>query len=67
MCNYHVKAIPEIFETYFLSIAQAHNYNTQSKSNQSYFLDHSNTNSGQNLIQFHCIHSSNMESDSFGK
>ena len=29
--NYHVKALPEIFTTYLLSIAQARNSHTQSK------------------------------------
>ena len=28
MYNYHQKALSEIFEAYFLPIAQAHNYNT---------------------------------------
>ena len=45
MLNYHVQALPEIFETYFLPIAhQAHNYNTRSKSKQNYFLNSVNTN-----------------------
>ena len=48
MYNYHVKALPEILETYFSPIEQAHHYNTQRKSNQNFFLYPVNTNSGRN-------------------
>ena len=37
--NYHVKALSEIFRTYFLPIARVHNYSPRSKSNQNYFLN----------------------------
>ena len=55
--NYHVKSFPEIFETYLLPLAQAHNSNTRSKSNQNYFVNPVNTNSstGRNSIQFHGV------------
>ena len=35
---FHTNALPEIFDTYFLSTEHAHDYNTRSKSNQNYFL-----------------------------
>ena len=52
MYNYDVKNPSDNFETYFLPIAQSRNYNTRSKSNQNYFLNPANTNSGRNLVQF---------------
>ena len=55
MFNYDVKALPEIFETSFLPIAQAHNYNTRSKSNQNYFLSPGNANSARNSIKFYGV------------
>ena len=48
----NIKALPQIFENYFLSLDQAHNYNTRSKSNKNYFLDSLKTNSGKNLLKF---------------
>ena len=53
MYNYHVKVLPEIFETYFLPIAQARNYNTRSKSNQNYFVNPVNINRGRYAKQFY--------------
>ena len=49
---YHVNDLPEIFETYFLSIDHAHHYNTRSKSNANYFVNSVRTNSGKNSIKF---------------
>ena len=48
----NIKALPQIFETYFLSLDLAHNYNTRSKSNKNYFLDFVRTNSGKNTLKF---------------
>ena len=53
MYSYHVKALPTIFDSYFLPIAEAHNYNARSKSNQNYFLNFVNSNSGKNSIKFY--------------
>ena len=47
-----IKALPQIFENYFLSLDLAHNYNTRSKSNKNYFLDFVRTNSGKNSLKF---------------
>ena len=55
MYSYHVKALPAIFDSYFLSIAEAHNYNTRSKTNQNYFLNFVNSNSGKNSIKFYGV------------
>ena len=52
MYLYHVNDLPEIFETYFLSIDNAHHYNTRSKSNGNYFVNSVRTNSGKNSIKF---------------
>ena len=52
MYLYHVNDLPEIFETYFLSIDHAHRYNTRSKSNGNYFVNSVRTNSGKNSIKF---------------
>ena len=55
MYSYHVKALPAIFDSYFLPIAEVHNYNTRSKSNQNYFLNFVNSNSGKNSIKFYGV------------
>ena len=55
MYSYHVKAFPAIFDSYFLPIAEAHNYNTRSKPNQNYFLNFVNSNSGKNSIKFYGV------------
>ena len=55
MYRYHVQALPEIFDSYFLPIAKAHHYNTRSKSNQNYFLDPANTNNGKKSIEFYGV------------
>ena len=47
-----IKALPQIFESYFLSLDLARNYNTRSKSNKNYFLDFVRTNFGKNLLKF---------------
>ena len=47
-----IKALPQIFKNYFLSLDLAHNYNTRSKSNKNYFLDFVRTNSGKNSLKF---------------
>ena len=47
-----IKALPQIFENYFLSLDLAHIYNTRSKSNKNYFLDFVGTNSGKNSLKF---------------
>ena len=47
-----IKALLWIFEYYFLSLDQAHNYNTRSKSNKNYFIDFVRTNSGKNSLKF---------------
>ena len=47
-----IKALPQIFESYFLSLDLAHNYSTRSKSNKNYFLDFMRTNSGKNSLKF---------------
>ena len=52
MYLYDVNDLPEIFETYFLSIDHAHHYNTRSKSNGNYFVNSVRTNSGKNSIKF---------------
>ena len=46
------KALPQIFENYFLSLDLAYNYNTRSKSNKNYFLDFVSTNSGKHSLKF---------------
>ena len=55
MYLFHINALPEIFDTYFLSTEHAHYCNTRSKSNQNYFLKSIRTNSGKNLIQFYGV------------
>ena len=52
MYLYHVNDLPEIFETYFLSIDHAHHHNTRSKSNGNYFVNSVRTNFGKNSIKF---------------
>ena len=52
MYLYHVNDLPEIFETYFLSIDYAHHYNRRSKSNGNYFVNSVRTNFGKNSIKF---------------
>ena len=47
-----IKALPQIFESYFSSLDQVHNYNTRSKSNKNYFLDSVKTNSGKTSLKF---------------
>ena len=47
-----IKALPQIFESYFSSLDQVHNYNTRSKSNKNYFLDSVKTNSGKKSLKF---------------
>ena len=47
-----IKALPQVFENYFLSLDLAHNYNTRSKSNKNYFVDFVRTNSGKNSLKF---------------
>ena len=47
-----IKALPQIFENYFLSLDLAHNYNTRSKSNKNCLLDFVRTNSGKNSLKF---------------
>ena len=46
-----MKALPQIFESYFSSLDQVHNYNTRSKSNKNYFLDSVKTNSGKKSLK----------------
>ena len=48
----NIKALPEIFENYFLSLEQKHNYNTRSKSKKNYFVDTVQTNFGKNSLKF---------------
>ena len=48
----HTSALPEIFDTYFLSTEHAHHYETRSKSNQNYFLKSIRANSGKSSVQF---------------
>ena len=55
MYLFHTNALPEIFDTYFLSTEHAHHYNTRSKSNQNYFLKSIRTNIGKNSIQFYSV------------
>ena len=50
-----MNAIPEVFDTYFLSTEHAHYYNTRHKSNQNYLLKLIRTNSGKNSIQFYGV------------
>ena len=52
MYLYLVNNLPEIFETYFLSIDHAHHCNTRNKSNGNYFVNSVRTNSGKNSIKF---------------
>ena len=52
MYLHDIKALPQIFENYFLSLDLAHSYNTRSKSNKNYFLDFERTNSGKNSLKF---------------
>ena len=47
-----IKALPQIFENYFLSLDLAHNCNTRSKSNKNYFLDFVRTNFGKYSLKF---------------
>ena len=65
-----IKALPQIFENYFLSLNLAHNYNTRSKSNKNYFLNFVRTNSGKNSLRFKGVQlwnniPSNLKSFSF--
>ena len=55
MYLFYTNALPEIFDTYFLSTEHAHHYNTRSKSNQNYSLKFIRTNSGKNSIQFYGV------------
>lgn len=55
MYLYQTKALPKVFETYFLDLTQAHNHNTRAKSNNNYFLPSIKTNSGKNSIRFHGV------------
>ena len=50
--KYHIRALPEIFNTYFLLLEQIHNYDTRNKCNQNYFLNTIRTNSGKCSIKF---------------
>ena len=52
MYLYRVNDLPEIFETYFLSVDHAHHYNTRSKSNGNYFVNSVRTKSGKNSSKF---------------
>ena len=47
-----VKALPQTFENYFLSLDLAYNYNTRSKSNKNYSLNFVRPNSGNNSLKF---------------
>jgi len=47
MYTYHNRSLPEVFESYFLPMEQAH----VSKSKQNYFLNSVKTNSGKNSIK----------------
>ena len=51
MFKYHVRALPEIFNNYFLLLEQIHNYDTRNKCNQNYFLNTIRTNSGKCSIK----------------
>ena len=53
MYLYNVKALPEIFDNYFLSLNQYHDYNTRNKTNKHYFLNSVRTNSGKKFITFY--------------
>ena len=51
MYLYDVKALPEIFENYFLSnLNQYYDYNTRNKSNTNYILNFVRAISGKNFI-----------------
>ena len=52
MFKYHLRALPEIFNNYFLFLEQIHNYDTRNKCNQNYFLNTIRTNSGKCSIKF---------------
>lgn len=52
MYLYHIKDLPEIFESYFLPLDQTHNHNTRNKSNNNYFLKSIRTNAGKNAIKY---------------
>ena len=71
MFKYHVRALPEIFNNYFLLLEQIHNYDTRNKCNQNYFLENTiRTNSGKCSIKFCGVKlwtqiPSNLKSSSF--
>ena len=50
--KYYIRALPEIFNNYFLLLEQVHNYDTRNKCNQNYFLNTIRTNSGKCSIKF---------------
>ena len=52
MFKYHIRALPEILNNYFLLFEQIHNYDTRRKCNQTYFLNPIRTNSGKYCIKF---------------
>ena len=52
MFKYHITALPEIFNNYFLLLEQIHNFDTRNKCNQNYFLNTIRTNSGKCSIKF---------------
>ena len=39
MFKYHIRALSEIFNNYFLFLEQIHNYDIRNKCNQKYFLN----------------------------
>ena len=51
----NIKALPEVFESYFSSLEQEHSYSTRSKSNRNYFVDTVQTRIGKNLLKFNEI------------
>jgi len=57
MFLYHIKSLPDIFETYFLKLILhfllVHSYNTRSKSYQNYFLNQVRAKLGKKSIRFH--------------
>ena len=52
MYKFHNKLLPSYFDTFFNSVLNIHNYNTQSAVNQSYYLPRARTNYGIFNIRF---------------
>ena len=52
MNKFHKNQLPAVFDSYFLSISKAHNYNTRLSSTHTHALPKARTNYGKFKIKF---------------